>query len=102
VKPHTAEAGAVIRDFVKVEVLDGNNHVVTGDNTDSVTIALGPNPGNAKLRGTKTVTVNNGVATFDDLSIRAAGLGYVLVASGSGFTTVASTPFDITPAARRS
>src|SRR5438445_5105730 len=38
-----------------------------------------------------------GVATFFDLSVNKAGMGYTLTASASGVTSVTSTPFDIIP-----
>ena len=44
-----------------------------------------------------TLNLNNsGVATFSDLSINAAGVGYTLDASIIGLPNVISTPFDIT------
>jgi hypothetical protein len=48
---------------IKVDVLDLNGKVVTTDNTDQITVSAGG------ITGTRTRTVVNGVATFDDLAI---------------------------------
>src|SRR3989441_4729120 len=49
------------------------------------------------LGGTTPVAAVSGVATFFDLSLNKTGTGYTLTASASGFTTITSTAFDITP-----
>ena len=46
-----------------------------------MTLSLGNNPGGGTLSGTLTVAAVNGVATFNNLSINAAGSGYTLVAT---------------------
>ena len=62
------------------------------------TIAAGPG---GTLSGTKTEEVNTetGVATFTDLSIDKAGIGYTLTATGDSASTtpgvVVSEPFDV-------
>ena len=81
------------------EILDRFNNVLTYDNADTVTLAIGTNPGGGTLSGTLTVTVSGGVATFSDLSIDKAGSGYTLAANGVGLAAVASGGFAITPAA---
>jgi hypothetical protein len=43
-----------------------------------VTLSLGTNPSGGTLRGTLTVNVSGGIATFSDLSIDLAGVGYTL------------------------
>src|SRR5207247_1040285 len=94
-KPASAAAGSPISPAVTVEVLDGNNNVVTTDHSDQVTLALGANPGGGTLRGTTTVTVSGGVATFGNLSVNKTGSGYTLQASSNGLGTAASGPFTI-------
>jgi hypothetical protein len=72
--------------------------VETGDNSDTVTLALGVDPsgGTATLSGTLTVTVVNGVATFGDLAIDTPGMGYTLHATiGGGVPDIDSAPFNI-------
>jgi hypothetical protein len=85
--------GAVI-----VEIVDRFGNVVTSDNTDTVTLSIGVDPsgGSATLGGTLTLTVTNGVATFSDLSIDLAGMGYTLRATVSGgLPGLDSNPFNI-------
>jgi hypothetical protein len=83
---------------VIVEVVDAFGNVVTGDNSDSITLSIGNNPAGGTLSGTLTVTVVNGVATFSDLSIDLAGAGYTLHATivAGGAADVDSNPFNIT------
>jgi hypothetical protein len=98
-QPSDTIAGQAIGPVVTVTVVDQFNNVVTGDNTDAVTLAIGTNPGGGTLRGTLTMTVSNGVATFSDLSIDKAGSGYTLVASSAGLTGTTSVGFAITAVA---
>ena len=81
---------------VVVAVVDQFGNVLTDDNTDTVTLAIGSNPGGGTLSGTLTVTVVSGIATFSDLSIDLAGAGYTLHASATGVTGADSGPFTIT------
>jgi hypothetical protein len=83
---------------VIVEVVDAFGNVVTGDNSDSITLSIGNNPAGGTLSGTLTVTVVNGVATSSDPSIDLAGAGYTLHATivGGGAADVDSNPFNIT------
>ena len=62
-----------------------------------VALALGTNPGTATLGGTTPVNAVNGVATFTNISVSAAGTGYTLVASNSGLASATSNPFTIAP-----
>lgn len=100
-QPTTTLEGSVIAPPITVQILDANNQLVTADNTDQITIAIGTNPNNGVLGGVKTVTAVNGVATFDTLTIsglqpnEGPGNGYTLVASGSGLVSATSGTFDI-------
>jgi hypothetical protein len=98
-QPSNTAAGASITPAVTVEVLDGSNNVVSGDNTDQVTVAIGTNPGGGTLSGTLTVTVSSGIATFSNLSINKTGTGYTLTASSGSLTGATSNAFNITAAA---
>src|SRR5262249_3125047 len=64
-----------------------------------VTVALASNPGGATLGGTLTVTANQGVATFSDLTLTKAAAGYTLQVSGSGVGSVTTNAITVTPAA---
>ncbi len=71
------------------------------DNVDtnfdgSVTVALGVNPGQATLGGTLTETAQSGVASFSDLTLDQAGIGYTLQLSSNGLTSATTNPFNVT------
>lgn len=95
VQPTDTCADATITPAVTVRIEDASNVLVTSS-TAAVTLAIGTNPGGGTLSGTLTVNAVGGVATFSDLSIDAAGVGYTLVASSSGLTSDTSSTFDIT------
>ncbi len=91
-QPSNALTGATISPAVQVEVEDASgNAVLTAAN--SITIALGP--GGTGLGGTLTVSPQNGVATFSNLSVSAAGTGLTLTAASSNLLPATSTPFTI-------
>src|SRR4029077_19738145 len=83
-QPSDTVAGQSVSPAVTVAIVDQFGNVLTYDNTDTVTVAIGANSNGGTLSGTRTVTVGGGVATFGDLSIDKAGSGYTLVASSSG------------------
>jgi uncharacterized protein (TIGR03382 family) len=100
-QPTDTVAGVSIAPAVRVAVVDQfGNPVGTGNN--SITIALGNNPGGSTLSGTTTVNAVNGVATFNNLSLNKTGTGYTLVASSTGLTEATSAGFRINPAAAAS
>jgi hypothetical protein len=84
---------------IKVSVLDAFGRVVTGDQTTTITLMIGHNPGGGTLTGTfVNVPVVNGVATFTGLKISKAGVGYTLTATSAPFLTGAETVlFNINP-----
>ena len=95
--PTDTPAGQTINSVI-VAIVDAFGNVLTGDNTDTVTLSLGVDPsgGTATLSGTLTVTVVNGMATFSDLSIDTSGAGYTLHATiGGGLPDIDSNPFNI-------
>jgi len=94
--PATTVAGHQISPAVKIRALDAFGNVATGF-AGQIGIALGANPSGATLAGTTPVAAASGVATFFDLSLNRAGSGYTLIASATGFASVTSTAFDITP-----
>jgi hypothetical protein len=96
-QPTDTVAGSSISPAVTVQVLDSNNTVVTTDNSDNITLAIGTNAGGGTLGGTTTVTVSAGVATFGNLSINKTGSGYTLVASSGNLNGATSTSFNVTP-----
>jgi hypothetical protein len=68
-----------------VELVDAGGNLASGAAVD-VVMAIGVNPANGHLSGTKAVTTSTGMATFTDLSIDKAGTGYTLDVSAAGLT----------------
>ena len=95
VQPTNTGGTMSLNPAVKVAVEDGFGNVLTSDNTDQVTLALGTNPSGATLSGTLMQTVSNGVATFNNLSVNKAGTGYTLTARDTPLT-VTSNAFNST------
>ncbi|MBI5528600.1 MAG: Ig-like domain-containing protein [Deltaproteobacteria bacterium] len=95
VQPANAAAGAAIAPAVQVAVQDLHGNTVPGA-ADVVSISIGNNPSGGTLSGTAAAAASNGVATFANLSINKAGVGYKLAASAAGLTGTMSAAFDIT------
>jgi hypothetical protein len=94
VQPNNTLAGATIVPPVQIAVQDTLGNTVTSA-ADPITVAIGTNPSSGTLSGTLTANAVNGVATFGDLSIQAAGVGYTLTGSSGTLTQAVSSPFDI-------
>ena len=77
-----------------IRLEDASGNLETGDNSDSVTVALTTANG-ATLSGTNTVTVSGGIATFSGLSVDKTG-SYTLTATSGGITSPVSSSFSIT------
>ena len=73
-------------------------------NGGTVTVALGNNPGKATLVGTRTVPVENGLATFSNLSLSVPASGYTLTITDSSIAaTQTTTAINVTaPASTQS
>ena len=92
-QPTNIVAGGIITPAITVFVEDNSGNVIASDNS-SVTISVGSGPGT--LSGTLTVTAVNGVATFSDVAVSAAG-AYTLKASDGSLTDATSTGFTVIP-----
>jgi hypothetical protein len=79
---------------VSVEVLDGNNNLLTSW-TAPVSLSLVSNPGSGALSGQTTVNPAAGIASFPGLSMNETGTGYELGATSPGTTSATSSYFDI-------
>ena len=97
VPPSTATAGAAITPQIEVTARDAQGNTAVGF-TGNVLVAIGTNPAGGVLSGTTTVAAVAGVATFTDLSIDNAGVGYTLTAAATGPAGAVSSAFDITAA----
>jgi hypothetical protein len=94
IQPSTTGALATIAPQIELTALDANNNVATSF-TGNVTLAINNNPSLGTLGGTTTKAAAAGLATFNNISIDNAGVGYTLDATSS-LATVTSDPFDIT------
>ncbi|MEO7083563.1 MAG: Ig-like domain-containing protein, partial [Gemmatimonadaceae bacterium] len=94
--PTGGTAGAILAPALTVELRDALGNLTAA--TNSVTIAIGTNPGGGTLGGTVTKAAVAGVATFSDLTLSAAGVGYTLVASSSGVPSVTTPAFTVATA----
>ena len=96
-QPTTAAMGAQITPAIQVAIRDQSGDLVSGS-TASVTIAVSSGSGTAGavLSGTLTRAAVGGVATFSDLRLDKAGVGYALAATSPGLTSATSNLFAIT------
>lgn len=94
VQPSGGFTGTPFSPAVTVAIRDQFGNLITSA-TQSVTIALGANPGGATLSGTTTVAPVNGVATFSGLSIDKPGTGYTLTATAASLTAATSAGFNV-------
>ena len=97
VQPSTTAPGATITPAVQVAVQDQFGNRIP-DATNDVTLAIVVNPSGGTLSGTTTQTAVAGLATFNDLSIDQAGIGYKLTAAATGLDGATSLAFDVTVA----
>jgi hypothetical protein len=86
---------------VSVAVETSSGSIVTGDNGDKVTLAIGDDPADGTLTCASsspglTAMVSAGVAAFTGCNINKAGYGYTLTAASPGLTPPANAHrFDI-------
>jgi hypothetical protein len=97
VPPSNTSPGALFIPAVKVAIEDVNGSIVVGA-TNTVTIVIGTNPSSGTLGGTASATPVDGIATFSNLSISAAGNGYTLTASSGALTPATSAAFNVVAA----
>jgi hypothetical protein len=94
-QPQSVILGSPIRPGVRIRIVDTYGNLVRSDNSDVITVALGANPGSAILTGTTSVTVSQGIASFDDISLDKIGTGYTLVVSSGALVGATSAQFSI-------
>jgi hypothetical protein len=86
VQPSNVPTGAAISPAVQVQLLDRYGNLLSGDNTDQVTVAVASGPGGFTAGSTTTVTASGGVATFSNLVLNTRGT-YTLSQSATGNLT---------------
>ena len=92
--PFSVVAGASLPTLVVAET-DASGSLAIGS-SDTITLSLGTNPGGGTLGGgLLTATASNGLAVFPGVTISRLGIGYSLVASASGLTSVNLAGFNV-------
>jgi Glycosyl hydrolase family 76 len=82
---------------VSVQLTDSYGNIVNTDNSDPISLSIASGPGSFTAGSTRTATVTDGVATFNNLTLAVPGV-YTLSAVVPGlYTGPASTAFTITP-----
>jgi hypothetical protein len=96
--PSDTTAGSAMTPAVTVAVEDANGNVETGDNSSTIGLGFGANPGGGSLGGGGALQVSAGEATFSGLLINSAGTGYTLVASSTpSYPSAPSSSFNVGP-----
>jgi hypothetical protein len=90
VQPSNVLTGAAISPAVQVQLLDKYGNVLSGDNTDQVSVAVASGPGGFSAGSTTTATASGGVATFNNLILNTPGT-YTLSESATGGLTGANS-----------
>ncbi len=93
-QPEDTPVGEPISPPVVVRVVDGLGSTLT-DFTGNVTATLASNPGGATLSGDLVESIQNGIATFDDLRLNRPGSGYRLGFSTPGAAGATSAAFSV-------
>ena len=99
VQPTQTRAGLNITPSVRVAGFDALDNIATFDPGSTVTLTITPGTGTpgAVLTGGGPITLVNGVAQFDPMTINLVGNNYSLTASSGALPTVVSTGFNIIP-----
>ena len=97
-QPSDVQVGNPILPAVRIEIRNGLGQTVTSGSVDII-LTITPTTGapGATLIGGATQTTLNGVVIFTNLRIDTPGTGYQLLASASGFPSVSSVSFNVTP-----
>jgi len=99
VQPTNISAGKPMSPAVAVRIVDAYNNLVANDNTTTVSLSIGANPGGAVLTNGGARAAVNGVATFSGVALDKAGTNYTLTANSPSTPVLigdTSAPFTIT------
>lgn len=107
-QPQSVTAYSAVAQGLTVRVLDQHGDPMLSDNTSTIRLILGSNPGGASLRLASAplvpvphidATAVNGVVTFPAFTVNAGGNGYTLQVEGvsPGLPAVTSNTFNVTP-----
>jgi autotransporter-associated beta strand protein len=92
--PTSTFIGTVIKPAVTAVIADEFGNTVSSLNTDQIAVSLLNNTTGAKLAGTTTMKVVNGVATFSNLTISKGGT-YQLGAASGLYSSAVSGNFNV-------
>ncbi len=95
VEPSNGIAASPLSAEIKVQVQDAGGNLATTATT-AITLALNDNASSATLAGTLTVNAVGREASFIDITLDEAGVGYTIQASAPGLTSSTSAAFNIT------
>jgi sugar lactone lactonase YvrE len=94
-QPGNTTAGVAIDPAVQVEVLDKYNNLLVSDNSDRIELSVASGTASFASASTTTATVNDGVATFNNLVLDSAGSYMLGESSTSGLTGANSNIFSV-------
>jgi hypothetical protein len=92
--PTSAVAAGSTLPAVKIAAEDQSGNILSAF-TGQITLTLAANSSGATLGGATSASLLNGVVTFSNLSVSAAGTGYTLTASAPGIASTSSPAFTI-------
>jgi hypothetical protein len=95
-EPTTATVGVPLSPAVSVQILDPNGNPLAS--SAAVTLSIASGPKGAKIGGTVKVNAVNGLATFKNITLSAAGK-YVLKAAEATLSTNSSSSITVTSGA---
>jgi subtilase family serine protease len=84
---------------LSVAVEDRFGNIVTTMSNAKVTVALANNAGGGTLGGTLNANVNQGIATFSNLTVNKLGKNDVIMVSSSGLGSARTSSFNVVTAA---
>lgn len=97
-QPTNVVAGAAVLPAVQVAIQNPQGQTVPNTNAPiGLTIVPGTGTAGAVLTGGAAQNAVSGIVNFTNLRIDLPGTGYQLIATTSGFATISSTPFNVTP-----
>jgi len=96
VQPPSVVQAGIQMSQIRVALQDNDGNTIPNA-TNAVTIALAGNPGNSTLSGTLTRNAENGIATFNDISLNRPGVGYSFAFSSGSLVGTNSADFNVVP-----
>jgi autotransporter-associated beta strand protein len=95
-QPSNTSTGYAIDPSVTVGVEDQFGNLITTDESGKVTLSIASATGSGAIGGVITAAVQNGIATFSQVSLSAAGT-YTLLASNGSDADATSASFKVLP-----